>query len=360
MAWTAGAIRLKGKRARKRATHDHGYPLLPESATVAPLSGAKGHVRIRVADKVIDARLHRGAIGKFILRSILLALTAMTTATAHEEPSRLRYTVPEGWTPSIDGISLLPPGGNAVVTFTPSTPFAGTAEQWSEEAWSSIARELKVLSGPAPGTQGPFLSRIGLFQKADGSTFWLCLNTLLKDGRGESVILVAGGDDQFRAQLPALSKMLAGATVAASSVPAAAAPGLSTRSAPGATVAGGDEIAGLYLASTSQYRMNPLGGPGSGSWEWRTEFYLLSRDGRVFRGPDLPNAPNGDISRFDYDAARREAPSASGTWTARGRDVVLKMGVPPQETIVATRPETGVLEIRGTKYKRGVANRPPK
>jgi hypothetical protein len=54
----------------------------------------------------------------------------------------------------------------------------------------------------------------------------------------------------------------------------------------------------------AQYRMNPLGTPGSGSLEWRTEFYLLSHDGRVFRGPDLPNVPNGDISRFDYDAAR--------------------------------------------------------
>jgi hypothetical protein len=77
----------------------------------------------------------------------------------------------------------------------------------------------------------------------------------------------------------------------------------------------------------------------------------------VFRGPDLPKAPEGDISRFDYDAARREAPAASGTYAVRGREVVLKMG-PSQETVIATRTEAGVLEIRGTKFKRGVADKP--
>lgn len=296
--------------------------------------------------------------------SLLLGLLAVTTATAQEEASRLRYALPEGWTPAIDGKTLFPPGGNAAVTFAPSTPFAGTAEQWIDEAWNSIARELKVLSGPAPGTQGAFLSRIGLFQKADGTSVWVCLNTLVKNGRGESVILVAGGDAEFRAPMPALSKMLAGATVAspAGSLPApAVAAGVPSNSAAprGPTVTGGDDVAGLYLASTSQYRLNPLGTTGSGSMEWRTEFYLLSRDGRVFRGPDLPKAPGGDISRFDYDAARREAPAASGTYTVRGREVVLKMG-PQQETLVVTRPEAGVLEIRGTKFKRGSADKPPK
>jgi hypothetical protein len=260
----------------------------------------------------------------------------------------------------------MPPGGNVAVTFAPSTPFTGTAEQWMVEAWNGIARDLKLVSGPAPGTQGAWLSRIGLFQQADGTEFWVCLNTLVKDGRGESVILIARGDAQFRAPLPALSKMLAGITVASStgspSAPAAAA----VASAPSISVApreaainGGDDVAGLYLASTSQFRLNPFGSPGSGSWEWRTEFYLLSRDGRVFRGPDLPEAPGGDISRFDYDAARRKAPAASGTYSMSGREVVLKMG-PAQESIVATRPEIGVLEIHGTKFKRGVAENPPK
>jgi hypothetical protein len=304
-------------------------------------------------------------LSKLIVGTLLFALAAVTSATAQEEPSRLRYTRPDDWTPSIDGKSLMPPGGNAVVTLSPSTTFAGTAEQWSEEAWNSIARELKVVSGPAPGTQGRFLSQIGLFQHPNGSTVWLCLNTLMEGGRGESVILIAADDTQFRAHMPALSRMLAGATVA-SSKPSPAAPAVvaSTQSTPaaarGAAIAGADDIAGLYLASKLQFRLNPFGSPGSGSQEWRTEFYLLSHDGRVFRGPDLPKAPEGDISRFDYDAAQREAPSASGTYTVRGREIVLKLGAPPHETILAKRPEAGVLEILGTKFKRSIADKTPR
>lgn len=290
-----------------------------------------------------------------------MGLAVMSAATAQDEPSRLRYTVPEGWTPSIDGRTFLPPGGDAAVTFAPSTPFAGTAEQWIGESWESIAREMEVLSGPAPGTQAAFLSRIGLFRQADGNEVWVCLNTLVSDGRGESVVLVARGDERFRANLPVLARMLARTTVSPAGTGSASGPApvrapapAGSSAAPAITSAVGNDVAGLYLATTSQFRLNPLGGTGSGSMELRTEFYLLSRDGRVFRGPDLPNAPGGDIRRFDYDAARRAAPSASGTWIARGREVVLKMGESAQETIVATRPEGGVLDIRGTKYKRSV------
>ena len=113
-------------------------------------------------------------------------------------------------------------------------------------------------------------------------------------------------------------------------------------------------VAGLYLATTRQLRFNPSGGSGSASWEVATEFYLLSGDNQVFRGRDLPNAPGGDINRFDYDAARREAPGNYGTYGASGPEVIMQFGEPPQETIAATRPEPDVLEIRGTKFKRAI------
>ncbi len=113
-------------------------------------------------------------------------------------------------------------------------------------------------------------------------------------------------------------------------------------------------VAGLYLATTRQLRFNPFGPPGSASWEVATEFYLLSRDGRVFRGRDLPNAPEGDISRFDYDAARLEAPGNYGTYTAGATEVVMRFGEPPGETIAAGRLEPDVLDIRGTRFKRSI------
>ena len=116
-------------------------------------------------------------------------------------------------------------------------------------------------------------------------------------------------------------------------------------------------VAGLYLATTRQLRFNPFGGSGSASWEVATEFYLLSHDRRVYRGRDYPNAPGGDISRFDYDAARREAPGNYGTYTVGGSEVVMEFGVPLHETITATRPEPDVLEIRGTRFKRSLRER---
>lgn len=117
-------------------------------------------------------------------------------------------------------------------------------------------------------------------------------------------------------------------------------------------------IAGLYIAWTRQLRFNPFGSPGSASWELSSEFYLLSGDGRVFRGRDLPELPNADISHFDYDAARREVPGNYGTYTLHGDQVTLQLGDSPQETITATRPEPDVLDIRGTKFKRGIPERP--
>lgn len=116
-------------------------------------------------------------------------------------------------------------------------------------------------------------------------------------------------------------------------------------------------VAGLYLATTRQLRFNAFGGPGSASWEVATEFYLLSPDRRVFRGRDLPNAPDGDIGRFDYDAARREAPGNYGTYAVDGPEVVMHFGDPPHEALTATCPEPDVLDIRGTKFKRSLRQR---
>jgi hypothetical protein len=295
------------------------------------------------------------------LRSACLAIAMTTAAAAQEEPSRLRFTLPAGWTPSIDGKTLWPPGGNVAVVLAPSTAFAGNAEQWATEAWNGAQRELKLVAGPVPGTQGGFLTRAGVFQQANGTNVWMCLNTLVRDGRGECLIYMSGDEAQFRNHLAALGTLLDGTKVATPPAPAPRAPPAPPAPparTPGPPIAGGDEVAGLYVASTRQIRLSPLGSPGGGSWEWRSEFYLLSPDGRVFRGPDLPDVPGGDISRFDYEAARRGAPAASGTYTVRGSEVVLTMGESGAEVIVATRPEPEVLEIRKTKYKRSSREKP--
>jgi hypothetical protein len=191
----------------------------------------------------------------------------------------------------------------------------------------------------------------------------VCLYAQVRDGRGEGVIFLAAGEAQFLAHLATVDQMIHRSTVAPvvaeqkptmkPNIPnAATQPPTPGTAKPSAT--DDASAAGLYLATTQQFRLNPFGSPGSGSWEARTEYYLLSRDGRVFRGRDLPNAPDGDINRFDYAAAQREAPGNYGTYSVHGDRVDLRLGDAPIDTISASRIDADTLEIRGTKFKRGI------
>jgi hypothetical protein len=171
-----------------------------------------------------------------------LVLAMSATSIAQEEPSRLRYETPQGWTPSIDLRSLLLPGGGAGVTFLPSTAFAGEAEQWLAESWNGILRELKLLTSPQSGQQGEFLTRMGIFQQADGTMVWLCLYTLLEDGRGEGVVFFAAGETPFLAHLATVNDMVSRASVA----PLADRPN---------SVIGGGDASGVGGAAPSAHRL---------------------------------------------------------------------------------------------------------
>ena len=113
------------------------------------------------------------------------------------------------------------------------------------------------------------------------------------------------------------------------------------------------EVAGLYLGSVLVFQGNPTGSVGSGRWMPGTKWYLLSGDGRVQSGFKLPQAPNGDIRLFDYDAARRKDPGFGGTYSVEGRQVTLRLG---NETVVADLTPEGHLVIRGTTYTKSKLN----
>jgi hypothetical protein len=113
------------------------------------------------------------------------------------------------------------------------------------------------------------------------------------------------------------------------------------------------EVAGLYLGSAMIFQGNPMGSVGSGRWVAGTKWYLLSGDGRVQSGFKLPQAPNGDIRLFDYDAARRKDPGFGGTYSVEGRQVTLRLG---NETVVADLTPEGHLVIRGTAYTKSKLN----
>jgi hypothetical protein len=93
-------------------------------------------------------------------------------------------------------------------------------------------------------------------------------------------------------------------------------------------------VAGLYL----------------GQWMASTRFYLLSDDGRFYRGHRLPSAPGGDIRRFDYQHAREVDPGNSGTYRVSGNEIIFEIAT--QNPIKAPLPVDGQVKIEGITYKR--------
>lgn len=169
--------------------------------------------------------------------------------------------------------------------------------------------------------------------------------------RGRSVALVdynAANPDSYQRNLPALQGVIGSLSVTSSSAGAPTA-------TPGRAIPGGSEVRGLYTASVKYFYPSMGGSVGSGSWRLRTQYYLLAADGRLYRGYDLPNAPNGDIARFDFEDARLRDPQNSGTFSVSGNQLLLRMGDPnvPDE-LTATRVGPDQLEINQVRFKRQV------
>lgn len=141
--------------------------------------------------------------------------------------------------------------------------------------------------------------------------------------------------DAWKRELATLDKVFASMRVGDAPPTAVQAP---ARSGAGAS--------GLYLATVRRMVFRPTGGT---DWETSTEFYLLSADGKLYRGHGLPQVPGGNLARFDYDKARRDDPGNSGMYSASGDQVTLAVG---EERITATFTGPQELEIRGTKFRR--------
>lgn len=141
--------------------------------------------------------------------------------------------------------------------------------------------------------------------------------------------------DAWKRDLAAMDKLFASMRVGDAQAPAASA---APRPAHG--------MSGLYLATVRRMVFRPTGGS---EWTTSTEFYLLSPEGKVYRGHGLPEVPGGNVARFDYEKARRADPGNSGTYSASGNRVTITVG---DERIGATLAGPDELEIRGTKFRR--------
>jgi hypothetical protein len=134
--------------------------------------------------------------------------------SAFAEPahsSRLEFTPPPHWTVSSapkNGLTTVaPPEGGALVIFSPSAKFNGDADKFLNEAWEGIARGLTPVGEARTEQQPPFETRTAVFQRADGTTTWVRLYALVRDGRGESAIFLGNTEHAFSVNLEAVNTM---------------------------------------------------------------------------------------------------------------------------------------------------------
>jgi hypothetical protein len=299
-------------------------------------------------------------LGRTIGALVTLAGVGLLSAEAAAETFEfLSYTPPAGWTAgqTREGKTYTyqdASSAGVVILFnsrpTQLAPAAVFAEEWR-------ARLASVVQAQAPAPQlvreADVTVAVGTAQGAmQGRPVAAVLATLVGRGRALSVVALASGDGGRH-----VSAFLGSLSVRPTAAPAAEAKQPRDKRRPGR---GG--VAGLYLSQGFEYRFTPDFSGGSGGsfgTGHATYFYLLSEDGRVARGSGLPNAPDGDIRRFDFDAYRRENPAASGTYAIDGNRVILKMGAGTDlaETFAAPILPDGQLDIKKKKYKRSVRPR---
>jgi len=111
-----------------------------------------------------------------------------------------------------------------------------------------------------------------------------------------------------------------------------------------------DKPPGANLSPQQNAASRAIAGLYLGQWMMSTRFYLLSEDGRFYRGHRLPSVPGGDIRRFNYQRARELDPGNSGTYKVTGNELVFQ--VPGQNPVSVTLPADEAVKIEGITYKR--------
>ena len=282
-----------------------------------------------------------------MIRAAAAALLALAVPAAAAQPS-LSYEAPAGWKrgPYSSPVVYSAPGGQAELHVYDFQRYdadvrARIRETRVFELIGIEHREDRPLEAPKSGeinVQGagavPFVT---FAEQRQGVVRYRLRIAIPAPGAVALLDFHALNLDAWKRELATVDKVIASMRVGEAPAPAAAA---APRPAQGAS--------GLYLATVRRMVFRATGGS---EWTTSTEFYLLSPQGRVYRGHGLPEVPGGNVSRFDYDKARRDDPGNSGTYSASGNRVTLMVG---DERIPATLTGPDELEIRGTKFRRSV------
>jgi hypothetical protein len=292
-------------------------------------------------------------LGRMTAPLVAGACIAVYAAEANADTfEHLTYTPPAGWTAQAaqEGKAYLYQDATAsgVITFFNSRPTQLSPAAAFAGEWRSRMVPVVNVAAPVPrlAQDGDVTAATGVVQATlQGNHVAAVLVTFVGRGRALSMVTMASGDGgrQVSAFLDTL---------------ALTAPAPRDKRRPSAGAAGA-KVAGLYLSQGVGYTYKPdvtgrtSGSAGAAS---TTSFYLLSEDGRVARGSGLPEAPDGDIRRFDFDDYQRRNPAASGTYKVDGSRVTFSTGAGTSlaETVVAPISDDGQLEIKNKKYKRSV------
>lgn len=267
----------------------------------------------------------------------------------------VRYSTPAGWTAQAtqDGKSYLYRDATAsgIIVLFNSRPAQLSPAAAFEEDWRMRMVPVCGVAAPVPqlAQEGDVTAATGVVTMLQqGNPVMAVLVTLVGRGRALSVVAIASGDGGRH--VTAFLDTLAVAPPPQQAPPAKPPP---ARGKP--RPARGGELAGLYLWQGMELKFRPdFSGLTCGKFELAlsTSFYLLSPDGRLARGSDLPAAPDGDIRRFDFDDYQRRDPRNSGTFEVEGGSVILQMGAGTNqpETVIAPIRDDGQLDIYERKY----------
>jgi len=304
------------------------------------------------------SRLRTGASRSALRASLLMAaIAALVVQQVAAQPAvpKLRYQPP----PNFYRSAITPPDDysanefNAGLQVYPFRPFSGNIEQafrqsllreWIDPRYreTSIAAPPEFNPVAIPGSQIALSAR---FAENIAGIPRQRMRMLIVAGNAAAIVDASANNmTTWQRAVPAFNAMAATLRVETGAPPprmAAVAP------------AEGRAIAGLYMGTKPKYTVDLNRPAGHGSHVMALHYYLLSADGRVYRAYDEVRAPESDIGRFDFDAAKRADPVNSGRYAVQGNQLHIQMGEgQPAETISTARPRDGRLTIDTVLYIR--------
>jgi hypothetical protein len=287
-----------------------------------------------------------------ILAGMLLSIAALRAGAAQEMVPVLRYTPPaDAFRSSVSapaedyGFN----GFNASVQVYPFRQFTGNIEQAFQTTllrdWITPMHREENVGGPPnfarisiPGAQEVLTAS---FNEAIVGLPKPHMRMLIIVGNAAAIVDASAATAQsWQMAIPHLNAMAATLRVE------------SVRGPPALTQAAGRAVAGLYMGTKPKYTATMQNVTGYATYVPALHFYLFSADGRVYRAYDRLDVPGGNIARFDFDAAERRDPGNSGRYTVDGSKLIIQMGGPTAETILAEAPKEGLVTISTVLYKR--------